>query len=52
MLTDAEPVDQYLRTFSWNKVKYRADKSLGELMDLLQKVINQSTDWITYDDGY
>ena len=33
-----EPVDQYLRTFTWNKVKYRADKSLGELIDLLQKV--------------
>lgn len=34
----AEPVDQYLRTFSWNKVKYRADKSLSELIDLLSKV--------------
>ena len=34
----AEPVEQYLRTFSWNKVKYRADKPLGELIDLLQKV--------------
>lgn len=33
------PVDQYLRTFSWNKVKYRADKSIGELMDSLQKVL-------------
>lgn len=33
-----EPVDQYLRTFSWNKVKYRADKPLGEIIDLLQKV--------------
>ncbi|PWY89802.1 vacuolar ATP synthase subunit C [Aspergillus heteromorphus CBS 117.55] len=32
-----KPVDQYLRTFSWNKVKYRADKPLGELIDLLQK---------------
>ncbi|KAL5002737.1 hypothetical protein BDV10DRAFT_157401 [Aspergillus recurvatus] len=32
-----KPVDQYLRTFSWNKVKYRADKSLSELIDLLQK---------------
>lgn len=34
----AEPADQYLRTFQWNKVKYRADKSLLELIDLLQKV--------------
>ena len=33
------PVDQYLRTFSWNKVKYRADKPLGEIIDLLQKVL-------------
>lgn len=33
-----EPVDQYLRTFQWNKVKYRADKSIGELIDLLKKV--------------
>ncbi|KAL4872802.1 hypothetical protein BDV12DRAFT_182807 [Aspergillus spectabilis] len=32
-----KPVDQYLRSFSWNKVKYRADKSLSELIDLLQK---------------
>ncbi|KAI9879394.1 MAG: Vacuolar ATP synthase subunit C [Pleopsidium flavum] len=34
-----KPVDQYLRTFSWNRVKYRADKSLGDLMDSLQKEI-------------
>ncbi|WEW55841.1 Vacuolar ATP synthase subunit C [Emydomyces testavorans] len=32
-----KPVDQYLRAFSWNKVKYRADKPLSELIDLLQK---------------
>ncbi|KAJ5880936.1 uncharacterized protein N7473_011989 [Penicillium subrubescens] len=32
-----KPVDQYLRTFSWNKVKYRADKPLAELIDLLHK---------------
>ncbi|PLB37468.1 H(+)-transporting V1 sector ATPase subunit C [Aspergillus candidus] len=32
-----KPVDQYLRTFAWNKVKYRADKSLKELIDLLQR---------------
>jgi len=34
-----KPADQYLRSFSWNKVKYRADKSVGELLDLLQKEI-------------
>ena len=33
-----EPADQYLRTFSWNKVKYRADKPLAELIDSLNKV--------------
>lgn len=33
-----EPVEQYLRTFTWNKVKYRADKPLSELTDMLQKV--------------
>jgi V-type H+-transporting ATPase subunit C len=33
-----EPVDQYLRSFQWNKVKYRADKSIADIVDLLQKV--------------
>ncbi|CRG85042.1 V-type H+-transporting ATPase subunit C [Talaromyces islandicus] len=32
-----KPVDQYLRSFQWNKVKYRADRSIGELIDLLHK---------------
>lgn len=32
-----KPADQYLRTFAWNKVKYRADKPLAELIDSLQK---------------
>ncbi|TAQ89006.1 hypothetical protein B7494_g2680 [Chlorociboria aeruginascens] len=32
-----KPADHYLRTFSWNKVKYRADKPLAELIDSLQK---------------
>jgi V-type H+-transporting ATPase subunit C len=31
-------VDQYLRTFQWNKVKYRADKPIADLIDSLQKV--------------
>ncbi|KAI9882784.1 MAG: hypothetical protein M1823_005463 [Watsoniomyces obsoletus] len=34
-----KPVDQYLRTFTWNKVKYRADKPLSEISDMLQKEI-------------
>ncbi|KAI9827549.1 MAG: Vacuolar ATP synthase subunit C [Thelocarpon impressellum] len=33
------PVDQYLRTFTWNKVKYRADKPIAELIDTLQKEV-------------
>jgi len=32
-----KPADQYLRTFAWNKVKYRADKPLAEIIDSLQK---------------
>ncbi|CZT48047.1 probable H+-ATPase V1 subunit c, vacuolar [Rhynchosporium secalis] len=32
-----KPADQYLRTFNWNKVKYRADKPLAELIESLQK---------------
>lgn len=34
-----KPVDQYLRSFSWNKVKYRVDKSIAELVNLLQKEV-------------
>ncbi|KAI9665227.1 MAG: Vacuolar ATP synthase subunit C [Trizodia sp. TS-e1964] len=34
-----KPVDHYLRSFSWNKVKYRADKALSEIIDTLQKEI-------------
>lgn len=33
-----EPAEQYLKSFHWNKVKYRADKPLGEVIDILQKV--------------
>lgn len=38
LLTVAEPVEQYLRSFQWNKVKYRADKPIADLIDSLQKV--------------
>lgn len=34
----SEPTDQYVSSFSWNKVRYRADKPLSELVDTLQKV--------------
>jgi len=30
-------VENYLQSFSWNKVKYRADKPIAELVDMLQK---------------
>lgn len=33
-----EPTDQYLRTFSWNKVRYRSDRPMAELIETLQKV--------------
>lgn len=32
-----EPAEVYLKTFHWNKVKYRADKPIGEIVDTLQK---------------
>jgi len=34
-----KPVDQYLRNFQWNKVKYRADRPIADLIDLLQKEV-------------
>ncbi|KAK5172442.1 hypothetical protein BJ546DRAFT_845196 [Cryomyces antarcticus] len=32
-----KPVDQYLQAYQWNKVKYRADKPIVDLIDALQK---------------
>ncbi|KAI1435691.1 vacuolar ATP synthase-like protein subunit C 1 [Xylaria sp. CBS 124048] len=32
-----KPTDQYLRTFTWNAVRYRSDKGIGELVSNLQK---------------
>ncbi|KAI1351508.1 vacuolar ATP synthase-like protein subunit C 1 [Xylaria sp. FL0043] len=32
-----KPTDQYLRSFTWNTVRYRADKPVGELFSGLQK---------------
>ena len=34
-----KPVENYLSSFQWNKVKYRADKPIAELVDTLQKDI-------------
>ncbi|KAI8690614.1 hypothetical protein BHE90_014352 [Fusarium euwallaceae] len=36
-MVNDKPTDQYLGTFSWNRIRYRADKSLGELISTLQK---------------
>ncbi|KAG6066317.1 hypothetical protein E4U32_006239 [Claviceps aff. humidiphila group G2b] len=44
-MVNDKPTDQYLRNFSWNKIRYRSDKSLGELIDVLQKeLINVDND--------
>ena len=41
----SEPTDHYLRSFQWNKVRYRADRPLGELIENLQKELqNIDTD--------
>ncbi|KAK4188332.1 putative vacuolar ATP synthase [Podospora australis] len=42
-IVNDKPTDQYLRSFQWNKVRYRADRPLGELIDNLQKEL-QNTD--------
>lgn len=34
------PVDTYIQSFQWNKVKYRADKPIAELADTLSKEIS------------
>ncbi|KAI0846934.1 ATPase, V1 complex, subunit C [Daldinia vernicosa] len=36
-MVNDKPTDQYLRTFTWNKVRYRADRPVGEIVDILQK---------------
>ncbi|KAG5973160.1 hypothetical protein E4U58_005604 [Claviceps cyperi] len=44
-MVNDKPTDQYLRNFSWNKIRYRSDKSLGELIAVLQKeLINVDND--------
>ncbi|KAI1269198.1 vacuolar ATP synthase subunit C [Xylariaceae sp. FL1019] len=36
-MVNDKPTDQYIRNFAWNKVRYRADKPVGELVSNLQK---------------
>ncbi|ROV91780.1 hypothetical protein VSDG_06510 [Cytospora chrysosperma] len=44
-MVNDKPTDQYLRTFSWNKVRYRADRPLSELIENLQKeLVNVDND--------
>ncbi|KAJ4295801.1 Vacuolar ATP synthase subunit C [Collariella sp. IMI 366227] len=42
-IVNDKPTDHYLRNFQWNKVRYRADRPLGELIANLQKDL-QNTD--------
>ncbi|KAH7359102.1 vacuolar ATP synthase subunit C [Plectosphaerella cucumerina] len=36
-MVNDKPTDHYISSFAWNKVRYRADKPIGELVDVLQK---------------
>lgn len=36
--TEIETIDNYLKTFQWNTMKYRTDKSLVELAEILNTV--------------
>jgi len=38
-LVGEKPVEKYLENFQWNKVKYRADKSIGETVAALQREV-------------
>jgi len=38
-MVNDKPMDQYIRNFTWNKVKYRSEKSIGELIDSLHKEV-------------
>ncbi|KAF8542052.1 hypothetical protein BDD12DRAFT_877157 [Trichophaea hybrida] len=38
-LVGDKPVDKYLQSFQWNKVKYRADKSIAENLAALQREV-------------
>ncbi|KAK8144762.1 Vacuolar ATP synthase subunit C [Beauveria asiatica] len=40
-MVNDKPTDHYLSNFNWNKVRYRSDKPLSELIDTLQKVARE-----------
>ncbi|GFP58139.1 V-type proton ATPase subunit C [Trichoderma asperellum] len=39
-MVNDKPTDHYLRNFSWNKMRYRADKPIADLISTLQKELN------------
>lgn len=41
-LACAEPIDHYLGTFQWNKLRYRADRPLRELIDTLHRELQNN----------
>ncbi|KAI0419166.1 vacuolar ATP synthase-like protein subunit C 1 [Xylaria grammica] len=47
-IVNDKPTDQYLRSFTWNTVRYRADKPVGELFNGLQKPVRRQ-DLVTTD---
>lgn len=36
-MVNDKPTDQFVATFAWNKMRYRSDRPLGDLIDTLQK---------------
>ncbi|KAK3192773.1 Vacuolar ATP synthase subunit C [Lecanicillium sp. MT-2017a] len=36
-MVNDKPTDHYISNFSWNKIRYRSDKPISELIDTLQK---------------
>ncbi len=40
-----------MRSFSWNKVRYRADRPIGELIDNLQKARQRCPPSLFFPDG-
>ncbi|CAP69622.1 uncharacterized protein PODANS_1_12780, partial [Podospora anserina S mat+] len=41
-IVNDKPTDQYLRSFQWNKLRYRADRPLVELIENLQNDLQNS----------
>ncbi|KAK4197730.1 putative vacuolar ATP synthase [Triangularia verruculosa] len=41
-IVNDKPTDQYLRSFQWNKLRYRADRPLTELIENLQQDLQNS----------